>query len=68
MAILCRKCHADVTEAFHSAELKQKFVCAECQSTEFRYQVDDPKVPYTLNANDRRFLRGARIGWKEERE
>lgn len=56
MALLCKRCHADVTDDMALAKPKTEFVC-KCGSNEFRHYVDDPKVEYRLTPNDRRFLR-----------
>lgn len=60
MAILCRNCHADVTEDYQMAPPKQPFRC-KCTSAEFRFVPDTPKVAYDLTPNDERFLRRLKI-------
>lgn len=56
MAVVCRKCHEDVTEDFEAFPPGKPFRCP-CGSATFLHQVDDPTVPYELTANDRRFLK-----------
>lgn len=60
MAIICRNCHADVTEDYEMAPANTKFRC-KCGSNYFYSVVDPPKVAYQLTANDKGFLRRLKI-------
>lgn len=55
MALLCRNCYADVTEDYHAERVKRKYRC-KCGGSVFLDQQDDPKTPYEVNHNDRRFI------------
>lgn len=52
MALICMKCYADVTEAYHSAVVRKHFRCKACKGNYFRHQADEPKVPYLVTRND----------------
>lgn len=57
MALICRKCHADVTDEYQLAHPRKPFACPKCESRDFRFVADEPKVPFELTENDRKFLR-----------
>lgn len=65
MALICRKCDKDVTVAYQSAPVNKAFRC-KCGSADFREEPDPPMVPYELNVNDRRLLRGMCISTKDK--
>lgn len=65
MAFICKRCGANVTEDYEAAPVKWPFRC-KCGSKVFIDQPDPPKVPYELNANDRKFLKGCRIGTEKK--
>jgi len=56
MALLCKRCFADVTDDMPRAKPKTLFRC-KCGSAIFIYQADDPTVAYVLTANDEKLLR-----------
>lgn len=64
MALLCKCCHADVTEDMAIEKPRKPFTC-KCGSKDFRYQPDESKVDYTLSQNDRRLLKRMSINGTE---
>lgn len=65
MALLCKRCYADVTEDIALMEPKRKFRC-KCGSGMFVQQNDEPEVPYSLTSNDKKlFLRRVGIASEE---
>lgn len=63
MALICRKCYADVTDDVAAAPPKKPFKC-KCGCAVFIQQTDDPVVAYKLTTNDKKLLR--RFNIKQE--
>lgn len=59
MQLVCRKC--DSYNTFDRNWIDDTDACATCGATGFWRRPEEPKVPWELEVNDRKFLKSLRI-------